>query len=144
MDILNIFGFSKKCENLESTIDCFKLTNWECPNELEIQIYEISICDYYYPGRGSPTRRIKEIFIPYYNISINKADNFYNNFNIILNSQKRYVKKDDSGGYMNGWEIPKLLQKIKLDSQQTQKIFKLIYNYVKKDEIIKEMFSNLI
>jgi hypothetical protein len=30
MDILNLFGFSKKCEKLESTIDCFKLTNWEC------------------------------------------------------------------------------------------------------------------
>jgi len=144
MDILNIFGFSKKCEKLESTIDCFKLTNWECPNELEIQIYEISICDYCYLGRASPARRIKEIFIPYYNISINKADNFYNNFNIILDSQYRYVKKDDSRGYMKGWEMPKLLQKITLDSEQTHKIFNLIYNYVKKDKIIKEMFSDLI
>lgn len=132
------------------SVKCFELMGWACPGQLEfeVEIYEISVCNNWNILRRPQSIRIKEIFIPKLNVGINgHGSSPSNGYNIIPNAQSRYIEKNIHPGLNErivGWSNPTLLEKIRLSSDQTQKIFNVICNYIKKDELVKEIFGELI
>ena len=91
--------------------------------------------------------KIKEFFIPEFNLSINNVNDGLRNYNIILNSSSRYKKVkrfDDS------WDSPKLLKSScltkKSNPDELEELFDLMITYTKSqnmDSTIKKLFEQI-
>jgi hypothetical protein len=128
-----------------STVEYFEKTNWQSPEILHLELYEISVLSN--PRNYSSYYQIKEIFIPEFNISINNINNGLRNYNIILNSSSRYKKVkrfDDSQ------DIPKLLKSLCLTKEsnpdELEELFDLISSYTKSQNMgstVKKLFEQI-
>ena len=127
------------------TIEWFEITNWVSPDTLHLELYEISVC---MDARRPHYFRIKEIFIPEYNLSLNTFGSGTHNYNIILNSSKRYNKKEKL--LNEDWKPPKLLKSVCLTKEsnpnELEELFDLISTYIKSQNMgstIKKLFEQI-
>ena len=136
--------------NNKTTLECFESTNWTCPEKLKLCLYEISICSSVDFRRRSNAIKIKEFFLPEYNIGINnQSDNYNSNkYHVLLNAQDRYKEKDGSKVFMDNYEPPKLINTFTLTKESNQseleEIFDLIKTSVKAknmDRIVEKLFE---
>ena len=114
------------------TYQCFEKLNWTCPEKITVQLYEISIVEDI--RRLSNKYKIKEIFLPEFNASLNNTCFYGNNYNIILNTHERY--NNDA----------KLLKTIVLNNETKNELFELVKYYVKaktSQPLIDNLFSQL-
>jgi len=128
------------------TIKCFDKLNWNCPDSIQLELYEIFITSSMDFRHMSSKYKINEIFLPEFNIGINK-ENFKNKkYNIILNSSERY----NTDKFLNNEkeDKPKLIKKYILtkqkNSNELDELFDLIKSYTKSqnmEEPIKKIFE---
>ena len=67
--------------NLNSLI-YFENSNWNCPEKIKVELYKLSISYNSSMRSTSNITKIKEIYIPEYNIGINNYKNGNKNYNI--------------------------------------------------------------
>ena len=92
--------------------------------------------------------RIKEIFIPEYNLSLNTVSSGIHKYNIIINSSLRYDKKEKL--FNDDWKPPKLLKRVCLTKEsnpdELEELFDLISAYIKSQNMdctIKKLFEQI-
>ncbi len=125
----------------KSTLEYFESTNWQCPEKLTLQLYEISICDYQGLGRHSNTYKINEFFIPEYNIGINHQPFYGYPYNIISNANKRYERYENDAKLINSCVVTKIS-----NQSQLEEIFDLIKTNTKAKNMhqtIKNLYTIL-
>lgn len=115
--------------NKLKSIEYFEQTNWKCPDKLHIEFYELTVTTTTSLRRfTSNTVKIKEFYIPEYNIGINNYGFENKKYNIILNAHSRY-EEGVNKLYVN--KNPKLLKTIELVGDDCCELFNLLVYYVK-------------
>ena len=139
------FNLTNQTKEYLPTIECFEKTNWVSPDTMHLKLYEISVC---MDARRPHYFRIKEIFIPEYNLSLNTIESGTPNYNIILNSSKRYNKKEKL--LNEDWKSPEQLKFVCLTKEsnpnELKELFDLISAYTKSqnmDYTIKKLFEQI-
>lgn len=125
--------------NNKTTLECFESTNWTCPEKLTLCLYEISISSSSDIRRRSNAHRIKEFFLPEYNIGINNQFYLNNKYNIIPDAQNRYKNKDRSTVFMNNYEPSKLINTFTLTKESNQSELEEVFDLIKTSIKAKNM-----
>ncbi len=124
--------------------------DWKCPDVITLELWEIAICRDL--RNFNHTHKIKEIYIPEYNLSVNREYYCSNNFNIILDSYDRYHKENlninDINFEINGSNKPILLKKIIFNKSTNQELIQELHDgfvgFVKSKGIqgsVNELFN---
>jgi hypothetical protein len=117
--------------NTKKSIECLQDTNFECPDSLTLELYEISI------GSGdarrmSNTWRIKEFYIPQYNIGINQEYYGSRSYNLIINAFNRYHKDEsNSKNSITYGEPAKFIKSFTLNKDTNKEEIEEIFNVIK-------------
>ena len=127
--------------NNKTTLECFESTNWTCPEKLTLCLYEISICSSADFRRRSNAIKIKEFFLPEYNIGINNQSDYNSNnkYHVLLNAQDRYKEKDRSTVFMNNYEPSKLIKVFTLTKESNQSELEEVFDLIKTSVKAKNM-----
>ena len=124
---------------------CFENSNWFCPDKLSVELYELTVTTSTSIRRfTSNVIKIKEFYIPEYNIGINNYKNGNKNYNIILNAHSRY-ESGINKMFVN--EDPILIKSFILEGDECSELFDLIKQYVKShnmESTINKLYKQYI
>lgn len=114
----------------KKSIECLEDINYECPNTLQLKLYEISISS----GdlrRMSNTWRIREFYIPQFNVGINNEHYGGKSYNIITNAYNRYHKEENNNDTRSYGEPPKLIETFFLNKITNKNEIEELFNVIK-------------
>jgi len=124
---------------MNTTLKAFEDINWQCPKSITINQYEISVCNFNGIGRKPNYFRIKELFLPEFNLSINEVPYSGKKYSIILNSSSRYSDNEHTHTFGINWQKPVLLNTLILtlesETNELTELFELIYTYTKSQHM---------
>lgn len=150
MDNTQLVGEKKE---FEKTVKCFENINWTCPDSIQLELFEISICSSVDLRRIGSSYRIKEIFLPEFNLSINKEYFSGKTYNIISNASDRFYSDSDTNKNVTrakNWEKPKLIKSVILNrdtnTSDIEELFEMVSIYVKSQQMenqVKKLFEKI-
>lgn len=124
-----INDFKQSNTKPKKSIECLQDVDFLCPNTLLIELHEISICSDF--RRMSNTWKIKEFYIPQFNIGINNQHNGKKSYNLIIDAYSRYYNDNPNTNNIRKYgDPPKLIKSFFINFSESEELGKL-FNTIK-------------
>lgn len=134
-------------KEFKTTTDYLENIGWKCPNSIKLELFEIYISTSIDIRRFRKNNvKIKEIFLPEFNLSINNEYFMGKNYNIISNASGRFYSSTNTN--MNteltdenneNDKNPKLVKSLILtrenEPEELVELFDMICTYVKSSQM---------